>query len=539
MYHCLKHLLAFYLLTHVSGLLAADIPPGTELAEKQELVRGNNAEPGSLDPNRVEGVPGANIARDLFEGLVNQDLEGNTIPGLATEWTSLEDNYKWVFKLRKTGRWSNGDPVTAHDFVYAWRRITNPATAATYAWFLEMAAVLNAGAISQGEQAPGTLGVLAKDDYTLEVTLEKPIPYFVRMMAHPSTYPVHRGSIEKFGEQWTRPGNIVSNGAYQLDQWVVNERIVLKRNPHYWNDAKTVINKVTFLPIVSRTGELNRYKAGEVELTGGIPLEHFKRLSKTLPNELKRQKRLATVFYAFNTKTPPFDDKRIRKALALAVDRDVLTKYVLGRGEQPAYAFTPEVVSGYNPPLPEWASWTQAQRDAEARRLYAAAGYSKANPLKIGLLYNTSEGAKKIALAINSMWKRSLGVQATLENQEWKTFLENLRLGKFQTSMSGWVGDYNEASSMLDLAVSTHGNNNAKYNNPEYDRIMRESKLLMDEKARNSLYDQAEKILAEDVPNMPLYQSMNVILLKPYVGGYAENNPEGRFYTRNMYIIKH
>ena len=539
MSHHFKHTLTFFTLLFAPWIFAADVPPGVELAEKQELVRGNGTEPASLDPNKVEGVPGAHVVRDLFEGLVNQDLEGNTIPGVATSWEVHDENRRWVFQLRDTARWSNGAPVTAHDFVYAWRRISNPKTASPYAWYLEMAGVMNADEVIKGEQPPETLGVAAKGDHILEVTLEKPTPYFVRTMAHPSTFPVHQATIEKFGGQWTRAGKMVSNGAYRLAEWVVNERIVLTRNEHYWSNAKTIINKVTFLPIVSQTAELNRYRAGEVELTNSVPLEHFKQLKKTLPDELMVQPQLGTYFYVFNTAKPPFDDARLRKALALAIDREVITKHVTGRGEKPAYAFTPEIVAGYNPAQPEWADWSQAQRVEEAKRLYAEAGYSKAKPLKFELLYNTLEAHKKLALAVGSMWKRALGVQVTLSNQEWKTYLDNLRLGKFEVARRGWIGDYNEASSMLDLNISNHGNNDARYNNPEYDRLMNESKLLADESARNELYNQAEKIIADDVPNLPIYQYVIARLLKPYVGGYAEKNPEGRFYTRNMYIMKH
>lgn len=323
----------------VTSANAAVVPAGTQLAQAQELVRGNGSEPASIDPQKVEGVPGSNITKDLFEGLVTQDAEGNTIPGQAESWTVSKDNKVFTFKIRDNAKWSNGDPVTAGDFVFAFQRAVDPETASRYAWFMEIPTIVNASAIVKGEKPADSLGVKAIDDKTFQVTLEQPVPYFIKMLAHQTTFPVPQKVVEKLGDSWTRPGNMVSNGAYKLADWRVNEKIVLERNNNYWNNNETVINKVTYLPL-QNTPELNRYKAGEMDMTYVIPIEHFKSLKKQAPSEVKVTPYLGTYYYSFNTERKPFDDARVRKALSYAIDRDAITQYVKGQGEKSAYTFT-------------------------------------------------------------------------------------------------------------------------------------------------------------------------------------------------------
>ncbi|MRI33353.1 oligopeptide ABC transporter substrate-binding protein OppA [Endozoicomonas sp. OPT23] len=517
---------------------AAIVPAGTQLSDVQEITRGNGAEPASLDPQKVEGTPGSRVTRDMFEGLVTQDLEGNTIPAQAESWNVSADNKVFTFKLRKDAVWSNGEPVTAGDFVFAFQRAVDPVTASNYAWYMKIPTIINASNIIAGKAPVDSLGVKAVDDKTFQVTLEKAVPYFIKMLAHQTTFPVPKKVVEKFGADWTKAENIVSNGAFVMDKWVVNERIVLKRNTKYWNDKETVLDQVTFLPIASQTAELNRYKAGELDLTNEISSKHFVSLQKEIPGEIKITPQLGTYYYEFNTQVKPFDDVRVRKALSYAINRDAITKSITKKGELPAYAFTPEAVAGFTPPATDYSLMTQKERNKKAKELLEAAGYNKSNPLKLNLLYNTSESHKDVAVAVSYMWK-SLGVQTTLENQEWKTFLDTKNEGKFEVSRAGWIGDYNEPSTMLDLKTTGHGNNDGKWYNKRYDQIMAESRLVSSDEKRVALYEEAEKILAEEMPIAPIYQYVTHRMVKPWVGGYTTKNVEDNIYSRDLYIKKH
>ncbi|SHH95374.1 peptide ABC transporter substrate-binding protein [Ferrimonas marina] len=515
---------------------ASGVPEGVKLAAVQELVKGNGSEPASLDPQKVEGTTGSAITKDLFEGLVQQDDYGNTIPAQATHWDISEDNRTFTFHLREGILWSDGHPVTAEDFVFAFRRAVDPETASRYAWYQEIATVANAADIIRGKKAPEELGVRAVNDRTFEVTLEQPVPYFVKMLAHQNTYPVPKHVVTSLGDRWTRPGNMVSNGAYVLEHWVVNERIVLKRNPKYWDNDNTTINKVTYMAIESANTELARYKAGELDMTASVPLEHFRSLQRDLPNDIRITPYLGAYYYEFNTKVPPFDDKRVRKALSLAVERDKITTYVLGQGQRPAFTFTPQSVAGYNPPEVEYANWTSEQRLEKAKQLMAEAGYGPDKPLTINLLYNTNENHKKIAIVVSQLWK-PLGVRVRLENQEWKTFLDTRNQGRFEMARAGWVGDYNDASTMLDILLSNHGQNKGKWHNEEYDAIMNASRMIADDEERAEYYARAERIIVEEMPIIPVYEQVVTRLVKPHVGGYPMNNVEDTIYTKNMYII--
>ncbi|WP_252177727.1 peptide ABC transporter substrate-binding protein [Endozoicomonas sp. 4G] len=403
-----------------------------------------------------------------------------------------------------------------------------------------MIRIQDASAIIKGEKPVDSLGVKALDDKTFQVTLEQPVPYFIKMLAHPTTFPVPQKVVEKYGDDWTKPENMVSNGAYKMERWVVNERIKLVRNSHYWNDAKTVIDEVSFLPI-SGNVELTRYKAGEVDFTNGtnpIPVQHFASLKKSIPDEVKITPRLSTYYYEFNEQVKPFDDARVRKALSYAINRDAIAKHVMKQGQTPAYTLTPTSVAGFIPPEIDYSKMTQTERNAEAKRLLAEAGFGPDNPLKFDLLYNTDESHKQIAIAVSQMWK-PLGVKVTLENQEWKTFLDSKSEGKFQVARAGWAGDYNEASTFLDLKTSTHGNNDGNFNSPEYDALMKKSRTVTSDKERTELYRKAEKILAEEMPLAPVIEYKTSRLVKSYVGGYPMGNVEDNIYTKDLYIEKH
>ncbi len=518
---------------------AAEVPAGVKLAPKQELVRGNGTEVASLDPHKVEGVPESHVLRDLMEGLVIQDALGNTIPGVAESW-STDDNQTFTFKIRKDAKWSNGDPVTAQDFEYSFKRAADPATASPYAWYIEYTKMKNAKDVIAGKKPVSDLAVKAVDDQTLVIETEVPLPYFVKMLAHTTMYPVHKATVEKFGDAWTKPGNFVGNGAYQLADWVVNEKIVLARNPNYWDNKDTVIDQVTFLPIENQNAEMNRFLSGEIDITYEVPNEQFRRLSKEYPDNVVVSPNLCTYYYGFNNQKAPFNDVRVRKALSYTIDRDIVTKAILGQGQQPAYALTHSGITGFAPEKPAYANMTQKERIAEAKKLLEEAGFGPGNPLDFTLLYNTSENHKKIAVAIQSMWKKSLGgfVNVTLENQEWKTYLDNSKQGNFDVRRAGWCADYNEASTFLAIAMTENGSNDQKYSSEIFDKAMNDAvKVAKTDEERNQYYAIAEAQLAKDMPIAPIYQYVQPRLVATHVGGYPEKNPQDNLYTKDMYII--
>ncbi|MBU2912013.1 ABC transporter substrate-binding protein [Vibrio splendidus] len=515
--------------------IAAEVPAGTELAKVQELVRGNGTEVATIDPHKSQGVPESHVIRDLLEGLVNQDGEGNTIPGVAESWETT-DNKTFTFHLRKDAKWSNGDPVTAEDFVYSWQRAVDPATASPYAWYMEYTKMVNAKDIVAGKKDKSELGVKAVDANTLVVELDTAVPYFVMMMGHTTMKPVHQATVEKFGDQWTKPGNFVGNGAFAVDKWVVNERLVLKRNDQYWNNDKTVLNKVTFLPIENQVAEMNRFLSGEIDFTNELPTEHFKRLKKEYAEDVSVAGNLCTYYYIFNTKKAPFDDVRVRKAISYAIDRNIVSDAILAQGQKPAYFLTPEITAGFNPELPAYGKMSQKERNEEAVRLLEEAGYGKDNPLNFNLLYNTSENHKKIAVALGSMWKKTLGLKVTLENQEWKTYLSSKDSGDFEVARAGWCGDYNEASSFLTLMKSNNTTGGVHYDSAEYDQIIDKALNSTSAEEREALYLEAEALMAKDMPIAPIYQYVKSRLLNPHVGGFPTNNAEDKIFSKDLYI---
>jgi oligopeptide transport system substrate-binding protein len=516
--------------------IAAEVPEGVKLSATQELVRGNGTEVESLDPQKVSGVPESNIIRDLLEGLINQDSDGNLVPGVAESWETA-DNKTWIFKLRNDAKWSNGDSVTADDFVYSWRRLADPRTGSPYASYLEMTTMHNALDIINGKASVESLGVEAVDTYTLKVSLDKPVPYFASMLVHTSMKPVNPKVVEKFGDKWTAVGNYTSNGAYKLDNWVVNERIVLARNEQYWDNQDTVINKVTYLPIENQVAEMNRFLAGEIDVTYEMPNEHFKRLNKEYPQDVKVTPYLCSYYYEFNTNRAPFDNVDVRKALSYAIDRDIIAKFVVGKGETPAYNFTPLATNGLEVEMPAYSKLTQKERVAKAKALLKAAGYDSNNPLNFSLLYNTSENHKKVAIAMASMWKKELGVTAVLENQEWKSYLDSKRQGNFDVSRAGWCGDYNEASTFLAIMRDGHSQNYPKYSSKAYDKALDDALAATSSDVRSAAYKNAEALLAKDMPILPIYHYVNARLVNPQLGGYPMHNPEDNIFSKDMYII--
>ena len=530
-------LAALSLASVISPALAANVPAGAQLADKQEIVRHIKDEPASLDPVKAVGLPEIQVIRDLFEGLTNQDAHGKIVPGVAQSWSS-SDNKTWIFTLRNTARWSNGEPVTAHDFVYSWQRLVDPKNSASFAWFAGLSGIENATAITKGEISPDKLGVTALDNQRLKVTLARPVPWFPSLVANVALFPVPQKVVEKEGESWTSPGKLVGNGAYQLSERVVNEKIVLTRNPQYWDNAHSVLSKVTFLPINEESSATKRYRSNDIDITESFPKNMYALLKKELPGEVYTPDQLGTYYYAFNTQKGPTADVRVRKALSWSIDRSIIAEKVVGTGEKPAWHFTPDVTAGFKPLDSILQQHPQNELNAQAKALLASAGYGPEKPLHLKLLYNTSESHQKIAIAVASMWKKNLGVDVTLENQEWKTYIDSRNSGNFDVIRASWVGDYNEPSTFLSLLTSGNTSNIARFKNEDYDAVMAKASSETSEQARNVDYNRAEQILADQAPIAPIYQYTNGRLIKPWVKGYPITNPEDVAYSRELWIEK-
>lgn len=535
--HITQAVLALGLLCTTATVFAAQVPPGTVLAEKQELVRNNGSEPASLDPHKVESDVEFNIISDLFEGLVSVSPAGEIQPRLAEKWENKE-NTVWTFHLRPGITWSDGTAITAQDIVWSWQRLVSPLTASPYSSYPGNMHIVNAKEIAEGKKAPETLGVKAVDDATLEVTLTQPNAAFLAMLAHPSLVPIDKVLVNRFGEQWTKPEHIVTSGPYKLSAWVVNERIVAERNPRYWDNQHTVINKVTWLPIHSEAADVNRYKAGEIDIVYTVPINQFAQLKKTMGDQLNVSPQLATYYYEFNTTRPPFNDPRVRLALNMALDKDIIAEKVLGQGQRPAWLISQPDIGGVKLQNPEYASWPREKRIAEAKKLLSEAGYSDSHPLVFNLLYNTSESHQRVAIAASSMWKKNLGVEAKLQNQEWKTMLDTMHTHNFDAVRYAWIADYDDAATFLNNFRTSDSENTSQYSNPAYDEALKNAAKASDGVTRGKYYQQAEDLLAKDVPAVPVYHYVRTHLVKPWVGGFTPDKL-GYYFTKDMYIKKH
>lgn len=497
---------------------------------------GNGAEPESLDIHHSSGVSEANIQRDLFEGLVTLGPDAGLLPGAAESWTVSDDGLTYTFVLRPGARWSNDEPVTAHDFVYAFRRGLAPETAADYAFILYP--IQNAEAITRGEiDDMDELGVRAVDDLTLEITLKAPTPYFLDMLTHQMAFPLHQGSVEAHGDQWTKPGNMVSNGAYLLEDWVPQDRIKLGKNPAFHAADDVQIDTVYYYPTEDVGQELKRYRADELDITYDVPADQVAWLVDNLNDEFENFPYLGTYYYAINTTAAPFDgNQELRQALSLAIDRELLTEKITRAGEVPAYAFVPPGVMNYTHQTPDVAALSKEEREAKAKALYEQAGYSADNPLTVEILYNTSDNHKKIAIAVAAMWKQVLGVQATLRNEEWKVYLASRDEKNFEVARASWIGDYNDANTFLELFLSDAGPmNTTGFANPEFDELVRAAAFQPDLEERAAMLTQAENVLLDAAALIPIYHYTTQHMVKPHVGGWM-NNVKDVHPTRYLWI---
>lgn len=497
--------------------------------------RGNGAEPGTLDPHAARGVPAANILRDLYEGLVSISPTGEVEPGGAASWQVSDDKQTYTFDLRENAQWSNGEPVTASDYVYGLRRAVDPATASPYAQL--HTPIVNAAAIIDGDKPPETLGVRALDKHRLEIRLDAPTPYFLGTLAHPSSFPVYRPAVERYGAAFTQPGNAVTNGAYTIASWRVNSMIALTRNRHYWDNANTAIDRVEYYPIVDANSELSRYQAGELDWGAMIPPSRLDAARKHVPDQLKIVPTLGVYYYGLNVTHPPFANApKLRRALSMAIDRQVIVDKITRGDEIPAYGWIPPVVDDYKGARFEWADLSDADREARAKQLYHEAGYSDDKPLQVEIRYNSNEGNKKIASVIQAMWRSVLGVEVTLRNEEWKVYLDSVRSGRdTEAYRLAWIGDYDDPNTFFELMNSGFGLNGTGYASAEYDRLQEQQAHMPDGPERRDVMQKAEARLLADSPVIPIYFYTSKYLVKPYVEGF-EGNPLDIYYSKDLAI---
>jgi oligopeptide transport system substrate-binding protein len=486
---------------------------------------GNGTEPQSLDPQIATGVPEHHIITAVMEGLVLKDRKTlEPIPGIAEPWTISDDGTIYTFKLRKNAKWSNGDPHIAQDYVWSWWRAMQPALGNLYVYMLFP--IKNAKKYYEGEIKDfSDVGVKALDNHTLEVTLTNATPYFLQLLDHYSTFPVHQATIEKFGTadqrgtRWTYEGNLVGNGAFTLADWKINRRIVVEKNPLYWNAKNVRLHKIIFYPTENVTTEERMFRAGQLHVTNDIPADKISVYQTKSDSSLRLAPYLGVYFYRININQPHLADKRVRRALAMSIDRDQLTKNIVKAGETPAYAITPPGTIGYQPPR-------QFNFDPEAaRQLLAEAGYLNGEGFPTTeILYNTNEAHRKIAVAIQQMWKEHLNIDIQLLNQEWKVYLASESAGQYQISRAGWIGDYVDPNNFLDLFLCGGGNNRTGWCNEEFDRLILEvAPKAKTHEERLAIFTQAENILLGDMPMLPIYIYASKRLIHPSVKNYDSN----------------
>lgn len=496
-----------------------------QAGNRQQIFHwGNLAEPTDLDPHIINSVQDFNLVMTLFEGLTQYDPKDlHPIPAVAESWESTPDAMTWTFHLRANAKWSNGEALTARDFLYAFRRILSPALGAEYAYMLFH--LKNGEAFSTGK-APdfSQVGASAPDDRTLVLTLWHPVPYFAHLVSHSAFFPVHRATVEKFGKMdqrgslWTRPGNLVSNGPFVLAEWKTNQVIRVTKSPTYWDRDTVKLNEVRIYPIENETTEEAAFRAGQLHLTAQVPIEKIADYQKNPSQLLYRETQLSTYFYRFNVTKPPLNDARVRRALAMAIDRKQIVERVAKGGQDPAANLTAPNIAGFT------ARAGLATDIPRAQKLLAEAGFpGGAGFPKIELLYNTTEGHRKIAEAIQQMWRKNLGVDIGLYNQEAKVWNDTMRQGNYQIARFAWGGDYLDPSTFLDIMATGNGNNQTGWGNAEYDRLIELARVTADNAKRYEYFQRCEEILAAEAPIAPIYFYKRNVLMRPELKGYYGN----------------
>ena len=521
---------------HTLGLVLAVSLIFTACGETDDAVTSGNtekilhmgigAEPQALDPHLVTGVTESRVLHALLEGLVSKNPQSlKPIPGAAESWEISADKLTYTFHLRNDGKWSNGDPVRAEDFVFSWRRILSPSLGAEYAYNLyviDNARGYHLGHIKDFDE----VGARAVDDHTLEVRLEYPAPYFLQLLDHTSAMPVHPQTIERHGatEQrdtdWTRPRSYVGNGPFTLEEWEIGEGILVRKSKYYWDRAAVSLAAIQFYPVENQIVEENMFRSGQLHISSGVATPYVPVYLEKRQDLIQIAPYLGTYYYELNVQAPPLDSLRVRQALLLAIDRNSITKSITKASQKPAYSFTPPSISGYKPPTKSSARYNPAL----ARRLLAEAGYPKGLDFPtIRLLYNTSDDHRTLAVAIQEMWKKNLGINVELDNQEWKVYLNTRNNREHQIARAGWVADYEDPSNFLEVLVSNNGNNRSGWSNAQYDLLVSQAKQTSDPTTRAHLFAKAEQLMLEEVPIIPIYHYSSKRLVRRSVIGWARN----------------
>ncbi len=522
------------LLPVLAGLALVACTAENAAEQTDVLHRGLGADPETLDPQTSRSVQAADVLRDIGEGLVGHAPNGDIVAGAAEHWSVSADGLVYTFTIRENARWSTGEPLSAEHFVNGLRRLVDPAVASFYAHTL--ADVANASAVIEGTLPAESLRVEALDARTLVITLERPVPYLLSLLTHPSTFPAISTTVVPATGR--RGHDRPSNGAYKLERWEPGSLLRLVRNEHYWDDANTAIDHVYHHVVTEELTELNRYRAGELHVTSSVPPENFEQIREDYDDELRVAPYLGVYFYGFNLTRPPFRDNReLRQALSMAIDREVIVKKITGRGELPAYSWVPPGAHNYVPPRLGFAKLAQQDRNAIAKSLFAQAGYGAGRPLRLQLSYNTSDTQHRIALAVQSMWRDVLGVDAVLVNQEFKVLLDNIRDRETtQVFRASWIGDYNDAQTFLGVMSSDSSSNSPGYANEIFDSLMRRAARQQDLDRRRLYLEEAERVLLADHAVIPLYFYVSKHLVRPNVRGWQDNVLDYH-YSRHLSLV--
>jgi len=494
---------------------------GTAFAEVV-YNRGNSADPESLDPHKTSTIYENNIQVDLFEGLLMPDMNAEPIPGAAESWTVSDDGKTYTFKMRQGAKWSDGTPVTAHDFVYSMQRVQDPATACEYASMLYV--IKNAEAVNTGKAKAEELGVKALDDMTLEVTLNNPTPYFLEMLTHHASFPVQKAAVDKHGNDWAKPGNLVSNGAYKLTAFVPNDHIELVKNELFHDAANVKIDKIMYIPTEDRSTAMKRYEAGEILSNDDLPTEQLAALKEKFGDQVRLGAYLGTYYYAMNWKKEPWNNPKLRNAVSMAIDRDFLAEKVWQNTMLPGYSMVPPGIEGYTPALISWADKPQIDREDEAAKVLAELGYGPDKPLKMELRYNSGENHKNTAVAIQEQL-RPLGIEVSLLNTDTKTHYEYLEhKGDYDIARAGWIADYKDPETFLGISAKASGNNHSNYDNPTFEEDLKKAAEAAAVPAeRMKALSEAERVLMDDQGNIPLLYYSNRNIVSPKLKGFQEN----------------
>lgn len=494
------------------------------------LRRGLGGQPGSLDPQRAEDAFSFDVLRDLYEGLTASSPSGEVMPAAAESWSVDDAGTHYSFKLRHNARWSNGDPVLARHFVTALRRAVDPATASGGADLLR--AIENAPAILKGELPADSLAVRAADDHLLEITLSQPVPYFPDVLTNTVASPVHDSSLTESGG-FSKAGATVSNGPYSLTEVVPGASLRLVRNAFYWDSGAVTFDEVRYEFVPDENAEYTRFRAGELDVTNNVPEQRFAELARQPDSGLQHRAVLATFYFSFNTDQGPLSDKpALREALSLAIDREAITSSITRAGQVAAYSLVPEGVWNYTPAAYEWQKSAVTSRLSKSRSLYAAAGYSATKPLRLRMLYNENDLIQRVCVAIASMWKQELGVETELVQMEFRAYLAaRADPTQWDVVRVGWSADYNDASSFLDTMTDGSPQNFGRWSNTQYARLLAAAAVETDTARRRPLLQQAEQLMLEDYPLLPVYFYVTRRLVQPHISA-PPINPMNRTYSR-------